>query len=266
MIHIRQAQVALFASLLVTPYLRGQESSSRPDRIQQQQDAEKEKEQSKRHYSFGGRVEYYPFRLFQTKNAAASTSSPIADYTYLGSSHSTKAVLGASGEYRLNRHVAFGAELFRHEAQYSQVTQIRSGKKDPNSSTDNRQVTTLTQTTRANYWELPVLARYYGAGRAGFLKHMYVAGGMSYRHIGNIRTSNETANADGSTAYNETPATSDRTNQLGFVTGVGVRFIDDFMLRVTPEIRFTRWLGSTFHGQAYNSSGNQLEAGMAIIF
>jgi hypothetical protein len=219
-----------------------------------------------RRYSIGARIGYDVTRLFDTNTTTASTTSPIADYTYLGSSHSGKRILAALGEYRLTDHISIAVEFTRHQAEYTQVTQIRSGKTDPNSSTDKRQVTTVTQDTRANYWEMPFLARYYNVTNRYKLSRGFVTGGLTYRHIGNIRTSNATQNADGSTAYDETPAATDRTNQLGFVAGIGARFLDEFKINAMPEVRYTRWFGETFHGPSYRSATNQIEIGLSVTF
>ncbi len=222
--------------------------------------------QAERRYAIGGRFEYLPNSLFDTGTATSSTTKPIADYSYTGSAHAATFGARASFEYKITRHLSAGFEIGARKAEYEEVTTILSGTKDPNASTDKRPVTTLTQTTRSTYVEIPILARYYGIFSKGFLTRAYAVGGPAYRHIGNIRTGNDTVNADSTTDYNETPATPRRTNQFGFSGGVGFRFIDEVGIRVSPEIRYTRWQGDTFAGPSYRSNSNQFEVSLGFSF
>lgn len=223
-------------------------------------------EDDSRKYNFGIRVDYIPFRMFNTTTATASTTKPIADYVYTGSTTSPKYAFGPVFEMRLTKHLSIGAELAFHHAAYKQVTQIRAGKKDPNAGTDNRQVTTITENTKATYWDIPVLVRYRGLIDRRIVRHVYPLGGITYRRVGNIKTSNEIVNADSTTDYNEKSASVTRTNQIGITAGIGYRFVDELGIKITPEIRFTRWINHTFDGLSYSSSANQAQAGIGITF
>ena len=223
-------------------------------------------ENDSRRYNFGFRVDYIPFRMFNTSTATASTAKPIADYTYTGSTKSQKFAGGPVFEWRLTKHLSVGAELSFHRASYAQVTQIRSGKKDPNAGTDARPVATITENTTANYWDVPILARYRNIRSSGIFKRFYPLAGVTYRYVGRIKTGNQIINADASTDYNEIPATVSRRNQIGFTGGIGFRFVDELGIKVVPEIRFTRWMNHTFDGLSYTSSPNQAQAGVGITF
>jgi hypothetical protein len=228
--------------------------------------------------SVGVRVEYMPLRLFNTSTSYASTTSPIADYTYTGGSTTPR--LGGAGtiEYRWTRHVSLGVEVHFHHAQFQQTTQMKSGKPDPNTSADDRKVSTISDTTKANYWEIPLLVHYYSFPRLHptgllsrtyvykLLPRTYVTGGLDVRHVGRIRTGNEFSYADGETDYNENPTLAHRVNNLGCVVGVGLRFIDDFRIKVSPEVRYVRWLGTTYEGPNYSSARGQLEVGIGLSF
>jgi hypothetical protein len=213
----------------------------------------------------GVRFESFPTRLFSTTNASSSTAKPLADYYYSAESDSPMLSLGPTVEFRLPGRVSLGAELRFHHALYKQTTQMRSGRPDPSSSTDDRQVTTITESTKANYWEVPVLARYYFAHPEP-LARTYVSGGLEYRRVGRVRTGTEYAYADGVEDYNEIPAVPTRTNQIGIVAGIGVRFISRFGLRTSPELRFIHWQGTPFEGMAVRSARNQVEFGIGFSF
>jgi hypothetical protein len=216
--------------------------------------------------SVGLRFEYSPTRAFETHSATASTTKPIADYTYSASSAKGKVMLSPNLEIRLTGRVSLGAEFLFHQVKYAQITEIRSGTKDPNSATDSRGVTKITETTRVNYWEIPVLARYYGLGATGLLAKSYAAGGIAFRHSGNIRTGTEYANADGTTDYKEIATKANATNQAGIVAAIGLRFTDDYRVKVTPEIRVTHWMGTSFQGPAFHAASNVFTAGLGFSF
>jgi Outer membrane protein beta-barrel domain len=223
-------------------------------------------EDAVRRPSIGLRFQYTQTRPFETSSAEASTTKPIADYNYSATSGSRGLVLTPNVEYRLRPRLTLGLEFQFHHAQYRQVTEIRSGKKDPTLATDDRPVTTVTETTKASNWELPLLARYYGLSTRGIGAKAYLSGGVVFRHISNIRTGTEYSNADGTTDYNEVAAKPDRTNQMGLVAGIGLRFMDDYRIKITPEVRITHWQGTTFSGPAFRSASNQVSVGIGFAY
>lgn len=239
---------------------------------QAQEQAPETKPDRYRRLYYGFRVEAFPLRLFDTASATSSTTKPIADYSHSVNTNSQKAAPGGVVTFDWTRHISINGELFLHHAKYIRTTTIRSGKKDPNSSKDDRPVTTQIETTRVNYWVIPVFVQYRwtpvykGSWKQRFFSHAYVSGGIEYRHVGRIRTGTGITNADGTTDYNEYAATASRTNQVGAVLGVGLRFVDDLGIHVTPEVRVIRWQGATFQGPGYRSVPNQAEAGLGFTF
>src|SRR5580704_4289016 len=109
--------------------------------------------------SFGFRVEYFPERFFQTQYVQTTSINPILSSAYFGTSAGSKYTLGLTGEYLLTKRISLGADFFYHQEEYTQLDQIKSGLKDPNSSYDNRPITSITQDTRANYWDVPLVGR-----------------------------------------------------------------------------------------------------------
>lgn len=221
---------------------------------------------STRRFIFGGRVEAYPLSLFDTKTTTVSTTSPVADLTYTGSSDSSHLGFGPTFEYRFTKKLSLGVEMFYHQAQYKQQVDTRFGTKDPNAATDDRKPYTVVETTRASYWEIPIIARYYGIRQRGVLSHGYVIGGAVIRQTSNIRTGNEITNPDQTTNYNEIQAKAKNATQIGGVVGLGMRFIDPVGLRIMPEVRYTLWQGYTFQGPSFNSVPRQLEVGLGFSF
>ena len=221
--------------------------------------------------SFGVRVEYFPERFFQTQYVTTSSTNPILNSAYFGTSAGAKDTLGLTGEYLLTKRISIGIDFFYHQEEYTQLDQIKSGLKDPNSSYDNRPLTSITQDTRANYWDVPVVARYYSLHNKnprglGWLSQTFLIGGGAYRHVSNIRTGTSTSLPDGSTSYNETPVAPANRNLLGVVGGVGYKLFEYGKFKAMGEARYTRWFGYTFQGPAYESQKNQLEIGLSFTY
>ncbi|HMD70889.1 MAG TPA: porin family protein [Bryobacteraceae bacterium] len=216
--------------------------------------------------SIGVRAEYFGSRFFKTAAATEHTTAPIADYNFSAWAGTGKFAIAPTLEYRLTKRLSLGAEMQFHYAEYSQTTQIRTGLVNPNSSVDDRKVTTLLDSTKADYWDVPLLAHYYGLRKKGLLTKSYLSAGLELRHVGRVRTGNEITNADGTTAYNENPDSPRHTNDYGLVVGLGLRWVDDFKVKVAPEIRYIRWQGSTFEGPAFRSQVNEIQGGLGISF
>jgi hypothetical protein len=214
----------------------------------------------------GFRVEYYPLRFFDITTVQTTTNTPAASYTYTAKSNSPKYIVGPAAEYRWSSHLSLGVELHFHHADYTQTTTLRSGVPPPNSSFDTRTTTTITQDSKINYWEIPLVAHYYGFLKEGRFSRSYASGGVQYRHVGRIRTGNTYSYPDGTSDYNETPPPASLTNQFGAVVGVGMRFLDDFNIKMAPEIRYIRWFGTTLQGPAFRSAANQFEASIGLSF
>jgi hypothetical protein len=220
-----------------------------------------------RRFYFGIRVEGFPLRLFDTTTALSSTSQPIADYSYSASSSSQKIAPAATFEYTFSPRLSAGVEFYLTHTKFIETTQVQTGLPSPNSSTDDRPVTTYVESSIADYWVLPFLARYQGLRSRGFfLRHLYEVAGAEYRHVGRVRTGTDIYYPDGSTGYTEIAAIPAHSNQIGGVVGLGLRFVDDLGLKVAPEVRFIRWDSATFEGPGYVSSRNQAEISLGFAF
>jgi hypothetical protein len=267
--HVRLTLCAL--TLLAPPIFGQSDNAVHDNKPIQAPPANDAAEPDTPRFYIGARFDFFPQRLFQTPYTTASSVNPILSYAYLGSSSGSRYWLGLTGEYRLHGNLWLGVDFFHHQAEYTQVTQIKSGTQDPNSSYDNRQVTTVSEDTRAAYWDVPFVVRYYGlyhSGRRGlgWTKQTYALGGAAYRHVGNVRTGTSTSNADSSTTYDETPAKALHTNLAGVVAGVGFKVFEYGKFKSMFEGRYTRWSGFTFEGPAYGSQRNQFDLGLSFAY
>jgi hypothetical protein len=147
-------------------------------------------------------------------------------------------------------------ELFYHRLDYTETTQIIQG-------TNN---TGITENTRSTFWDAPLLLRFHGLRDEGVLAHIYFNAGGVFRDAANIKTSTVTNNADGTTTYSNAPTRPASKGLAGAVVGSGLRFVDDFGIKVEPELRYTRWFGRTFDSDSTRSSPNQIEVDVGFTF
>ena len=222
---------------------------------------------STRRLEIGVRIGVAPMRLFDTGYSASSTTTPVAFYSYTATTKSSKLDAAPTVTYRFSDRFLLGIEPRFHRAYYTQTTTFLSGRLDPIALYDDRKASTIVGTTKADYWEIPLLARYGGFLPTKWLAPTYIAAGLDVRHVGKVRTSNSTLYADSTKDSNTTPDPVHLTNQVGWVAGVGWRLIDvNTNIKVTPEIRFVKWQGNTFQGPAFHSTANQIELGVGFSF
>ncbi len=205
--------------------------------------------------SFGFRVRAIPFGFFGERTVTTTNSSTDLDYSYQTTSSSPYMGIGPAIEYLLRQNLVLGVDFLHHSAQYARTVGV--------TNSDDETDTTV-ETTRMTYWDIPLHVQWLGPPRLP--RRMFVSIGGVYRHVGHIRTGNETTYSDGTTDYNETPVKSVRTNLFGASAGLGFRFVDQFGIKVTPEVRYTRWFGNTFSAISTRSEPGQLEAIIGLTF
>ncbi len=203
-----------------------------------------------------------PMGSDQTMSTSVVSGVPY-DFDYNTGSKSYFYGGGLTLEYTLGPRTTFVAEGLFNQLRFTQNIDAYWGVVNPETATDDRTHQSSVQSTNARLWDAPVMVRYKGVGSSGFLSHMFVAAGATDRFVSNIRTTTNTT-LNGTTTTDRTPLAASKKNLLGAVVGVGFQFIDDFGIRVTPEVRYTRWAGKTFASDSAQSPTNQIEVGISI--
>jgi hypothetical protein len=230
--------------------------------------AEKAAEAPVGRVAIGLRVRYMPVHSFSTMDngqvlATTTVSKVNYDWNYNTTAKSFPIGGGLSVEAPLTHRFILTVEVLYNRVRYTKVTDTYWGTDDPTTSSDERSHTKTTEDTKARLFDLPLLL-HRNLGASGFLSHLYVSGGPSLRLATTVRTTNNITNADATTANNQTAALLSKRILIGATAGVGLRFIDEFGIRVTPEFRYTRWNGMTFAQDSTRSPRNQLEIGIAF--
>jgi len=155
------------------------------------------------------------------------------------------------------------AELIFNRLRYDGVLDEYWGTDDPNTSNDERSHLNAKESTKARLFDVSVLL-HRNLGTTGILSHRYLSGGATARNVSAVRTTNNSTNADGTLANNQIQAVISKRTLIGGTVGIGFRFVDEFNIKVTPEVRYTRWNAETFSLNSTQSPRNQLEVGIGF--
>ncbi len=248
-IHMVRAMVCGIG-LLVLPGLHGQESSSTP--------VPEETPTGLHRFSFGAAVAGYPFNPLHnvTDTFTDTTPSVPADYSITTSNNYLRIGIGPIVAFSVTRKISLVGQLFYHRLDYTQVTQITQGALSEG----------ITANSRATFWDVPATVRYRGLRESGVWSHLYFVAGGAFRDTTSIRSNTLINFPNGTNSTSTAPIEPSIRTVGGGVIGAGMRFVDDFGIKVEPELRYTRWVGRTYDAESTRSSLNQIELDLALTF
>jgi hypothetical protein len=230
-----------------------------------------ERTQAPRHLSVGLRARVFPDRSLSVMGSqtllTTTTVPPVnRDWNFTTTSHSSIWGIGPAVEYAVSPKLTFTLEVIYQKLNYTKETSIAWGTDDPTTTTDERTHMFRNETTKANLFDVPLMVHYKGLRSTGPFSKVFVAAGVTGRTVSSIKTTLLTTFPDTSTATTNPATRPSRRTLLGGVAGIGYRVTDDFNINWTPEVRYTRWAGSTFGSDSTVSPRNQLEVGLGITF
>jgi hypothetical protein len=230
--------------------------------------AEKTSEAPARKLAIGLRVRSLPVKSFSTMDSGRSLSTTTSskvnyDWNYNTITRSFPLGGGLFLEAPLSRRTLLTADVIFTRLRYTKTTDTYWGTDDPTTSADERSHMSAMEDTKARVFDLPVLV-HRNLRSSGLLSHFYLAGGATARLVSSVRTTNNIINADATRANNQTAAQVAKRTLIGATVGAGFRFVDEFNIKVTPEIRYTRWNGMSFAQDSTRSPRNQLEVGIGF--
>jgi len=263
--------VALFYGLIALTVhgVQGQTSSASDQKpTAPSTAAENASDSHKQQWAIGFRVRTLPFRSFSTMDNGTllkTTTATSVNYDWNYSTTDYAFVLGGglTLERQISNRTMVTADLLFTRLRYDQTTNKYWGSDDPTTAADERSHQLTTETTKARLFDLPVLIQ-RNVRQTGILSHLYLAGGATGRMISSVHSATNIVYADGTKGNNTIPAPIARRVLVGGTVGVGLRFIDEFHIKVTPEVRYTRWNGMSMNHESTRSPRNQLEVGIGF--
>ncbi len=251
----RAACLLFFCGILLAPILRAQSSTTSSS-------AREEQVQPNfwRRFSAGIRGSII---MLPVQSSASTASSPNT-LTLVSNSltpASPRFGGGATVEYAATRRILVSADVLYQYFSYSSQVVTTLSLADGTS-----QISTVSEATHARYWTIPVLARYGTLPAKTAWAQVFLGGGVSYRKISGIRTTTDIVNPDGSSSTNYTPRIATKLSTFGATATAGFRVKDEFGIRITPEVRYTRWLSDLFSSWPAKQRRNELSVIIGLTF
>lgn len=208
---------------------------------------------SHRWFHVGGVVDYFPLGLMQGGTSSSAVNGNTATLT----SKAVKTNLGGGAVVDFDLSGRFTLDLqylYRHSGY------------DSTDALGDTAGTILEERTRFTYWDLPVVVRYHAHRFRLLHQPLFYEAGGAWRRVTTIRTSDMTLTSSYAICCSEVPATPAHTSVAGFVVGTGFQFKDEMGVRVTPGVRYTRWLEHTFDSGPTQSRPDEIEVTLAVTF
>lgn len=219
-----------------------------------------------RRFSAGATLSILPLPIVKGRTSAVSTTTPPVDALYTTTAKSQWLGWGGQIQLAVTNHFAVNAAFLTYRPGYIMDSDVYEGALVPNLP-DTRRHTVTHEDTRARFYDVPVVVRWYNKDRHLSGPRFFAEGGASIRRVTGIRTSVSTSiNESTPTCCDNTAVTPTRRNVRGIVAGLGFQLIDPIGIRVVPEVRYTRWNGTIFNSNSTATQRNQIEAMISLTF
>ena len=220
-----------------------------------------------RRFSLGATLSVVGLSLMKPGGANPVTTIPPVDSLYTSVDSSKRLGFGLTAQVAVTERFAVSLGVLKRHVGYKRNGDIYTGIDNPNTPQDDRNHIVEDEDTRAMLIDIPVTVRYYSTDRHSPGPRWFIEGGGVRRDVSRISTAISSTLNDGALqCCNNTPAVPARRSVIGLVAGAGVQLIDQFGIRVVPQVRFTRWRAQTFDIPSAASRVNQLEGMISLTF
>ncbi len=219
-----------------------------------------------RRFSAGGVLSFSGLNLMKggTTEHAAATNLLIESINQPGG---YRLGGGVVAQFAFADRWAIAGSVLLRRVKFDTATYAYTGTDNPDTDADERKLNLDLDASKATFWEFPVVLRRYSQAHSIGGRRWFWEGGMAFRRATNVQRFRETSTPDGKTiCCDDAPLTPAHSLTQGLVAGAGLQFVDQFGIRIVPEIRYVRWLRRTFDFQSVRSAANQLEAGLSFTF
>lgn len=224
-------------------------------------------------FSFGGRLSYAPLRNMSKGNSSNSVTvgkqTIDTNINAIGTNRNLSG--GLTAEIRILPRWSLNIDAMLRRSGWEKSTEVKTVTTTSTSATTTTTITNY-ESNRFQVMEIPVLLRRYRESRPNKGRMTFYTGGITLRRIQNIKSSQyytHYSSEDGNTGLECcTENTMWPTKRLvpGATVGAGIRIMDDFRFKITPEFRYTRWLGRNYDPRPSRQNMNQVEVMLSITF
>lgn len=220
-----------------------------------------------RRFIFGGTLSFLPLSTMQGGKKSEVFGTPPISIESQADSRSKYFGAGVGMQAFVTERWAVGLGIIWRRSGYRLTTKLHDTVDNPNTTTDERKlVKTITEETRAHYYDVPLLVRRYNKSRYEPGWRYFYEAGPSLRNVRHIRTAVQEETATTLTCCDENPAVPTKQNLFGATAGAGLILRDDFGIKIIPEVRYTRWFGGAFNTRAATSRRDQVDVSISFFF
>jgi hypothetical protein len=240
-------------------------SSSSSSSSSQQQEPAVFLEEKERRFHVGVRARFIPLNLMRKGEVTTITESPAIEWQTQLDRKVPILGYGVTAEFQVTTSFGVAADLLFHQVRYEMLNNIRTGVRNPNTSVDTRPVTQFREKTRAQFFDLPIIVRWRPTDEYGDPSRWFLGLGPTVRQTRNVRTFYDQSQPRVDNPVTEGVAPFNK-HIYGATVAAGITAKDDFGIRITPEVRYTRWVGQSFSNFAARTNRHQLQVLIGITF
>lgn len=214
-------------------------------------------------FSFGVRAGGIPTKGMAPLERESSTQSPAENIKDFSNSAARRFTIGPSLHFALSDRAGINADFLYRRSGYDSGT-TRYVRNADGSSGDFR--SGAYERTRADFWDIPVQARFYHQGPEESGPRWFGSAGLTVRTVTAIKTFSERINEKKLSDTDTVPVQPAHRSVPGLVAGGGLQVRDEVGLKVELEGRFTRWFQRIFDTNLNRMNLHQVEVLLSFTF
>ncbi len=251
----RAAGVVFLCLTLLVPMLRAQSSSSSSSSVQ-----EEEQRSFLRRFSVGVRATILATDI-QNPGTTQSSPNSLTSVAQTLTPKTSRIGGGVTVEYDATPRILVNVDLLYRYFGYEDITSTSVTNAD-----GETQLTVVEDSTGGRYWDLPIMVRYGSRPSRTASARLLAGGGVVFRRVSNLKSSSLTTKSDGTQVADHTPPVPFNRTTYGVMASVGFRVKDDFGIKLTPELRYIRWLNDLFNSWPGQQRRNELQIVIGLTF
>ncbi len=214
-------------------------------------------------FSFGVRAGGVPTNGMASFEQKSSTESPALNISDFSKSAAKRFTIGPSLHFALSERAGINADFLYRRSGYDSGS-TRNVRNSDGSSGDFR--SGVYERTRADFWDIPVQARFYHQGPEESGPRLFGSAGLTIRTVTAIKTFTERINEKKLSDTDTAPTQPSHKSVAGFVVGGGLQVRDEVGLKIELEGRFTRWFRRIFDTNLSRMNLHQAEVLLSFTF
>jgi hypothetical protein len=220
-----------------------------------------------RRFIFGGTLSFLPLSTMVGGKKSETFGAPPISIESQADSRSKYFGAGLGMQAFVTERWAVNLGLIWRRTGYRLTTKLHDTIDNPDTTEDDRTLLkTITEETRAHYYDVPLMIRRYNKSRYEPGWRYFYEAGPTLRNVRRIRTAVQEETETTIDCCNENPAVPSKQNLLGVTAGAGLILRDDFGIKIIPEVRYTRWFGGAFNTRSATSRRDMVDVSISFFF